>query len=109
MIHPSAITAYVRAVKWLERHRIFSFGLLPRSVIQVQGVPAPVGRQLTHPYPWDRNKRARSSGREQPETSRSRDLPYTRIEQVEYRQSEHFPRRQPGGETEPRAARSRGR
>jgi len=52
MFHPAFITRPVRGLIWLNHHRIWSFGLFPRSVIQIQAVPAPVGRALTHPYPW---------------------------------------------------------
>jgi hypothetical protein len=112
MIHPIVITRPVRAVrrvvKKLVRDRLVSFSPFPRSLAPFSAIRAPFGRSFVDPYPWHRNKRARSSGREQPEASPSLNLRPARTEQLEYRQAEHL-RRRPGRTTGPRAARSRGR
>jgi len=107
MIHPIVITKVVRAAKALVRSRLVSVGLLPRSPVEVQVIPAPVQKELTHP--WDRHEPGRSSGRTQPRASRPLDLRLTPMEQVENRQSGRFPTRRPGRETGRRAGRSSGR
>jgi hypothetical protein len=112
MIHLAVITKYVvRTIKKLKlvRDHILSFSPFPTSVMQVEGVPAPFERSLTHPYFWDRDERDRSSRQRQPAASRSRDLPSAGMKQVERRQSERLSRRQPEHETTRRAARSRSR
>jgi hypothetical protein len=107
MIHPIPIAKYV--VRAAKKHwdRIFSFSPFPRSLVQVEGIPAPVERSLTH---WLSDRDERSSSRQQPpEASRSRDLPFTGRKRVEQRQANRLPIRQPEHETRQRPARSRSR
>jgi hypothetical protein len=112
MIHPILIAKLVvRMTKHLVRDRILSFSPFPTSVVQLEAVPAPVERDLTHPYPWDRDEHdERGRPRQRlPEASRSRDLPSTGMKRVEHRQSERIPSRQPEHETKRRTARTRSR
>jgi hypothetical protein len=124
MIHPIVIAKGARVVKKLVRDRLVSFSPFPRSLAPFSAIRAPFGRSFVDPYPWHRKKRARSSGREQPEARPSQNLRSTPTAQLEHRQAEplrrrpgraagpqaeRLPKRRPGRATEPRAARSRGR